>query len=228
MNSHIDIDPAEYLASPGGWRSWLQGKRSLLSGRLGILGLSLSAVLFGISIARIEHQRSAQVAAEYLEAQETEAQRLAGELALERLTSYRLQAVHDYSTKHRIPAGLAASIYDVSLAEGLDPELAFRLVEAESAFRRLAVSSAGAVGYTQIKPSTAYWLDPPITPDQLFETETNLRLGFRYLGMLLEEHGQDTRLALLAYNRGPGRVGELIAMGRDPANGYASRILQAE
>ncbi len=57
-----------------------------------------------------------------------------------------------------------------------------------------------------------------------FEVETNLRLGFGYLRMLLDRYG-DTRLALLAYNRGPGTVEGLLAAGEDPENGYAERVL---
>lgn len=137
----------------------------------------------------------------------------------------RLEQIHGFSTEYGISAGLGAKIYDIALAEGIRPELAFRLVETESSFRRGAISEAGAVGYTQIKPSTAAWLDSSVSYDQLFETETNLRLGFRYFSLLLERYAGDERLALLAYNRGPTRVGSLLAMGQDPGNGYAQRIL---
>ena len=228
MNSHIDIDPAAYLGPPTGWRGWVERQRRLLAGRGGVVALSVLAVVLGANLAGLGHGRASRMASEDLEMQRSEADRLAGELALERLTNFRLQAIHDYSTRYRIPAGLAANIYDVSLAEGLDPDLAFRLVRVESSFRRTAVSDAGAVWYTQIKPSTAYWLDPTVTRAGLFETETNLRLGFRYLRLMLDEHDQDMRMALLAYNRGPTRVGQLMAMGRDPANGYATRVLRAE
>lgn len=228
MKSHVDIDPVAYLGPPTGWRGWLDTRRRLLAGRIGIVGLSVLAVVLGANLAGLGHERSTQLATEDLQLQRSETHRLAGELALQRLTNLRLQAIHDHSTRYRIPAGLAATIYDVALAEGLDPDLAFRLVEVESSFRRTAVSEAGAVGYTQIKPSTAYWLDPMVTRAQLFETETNLRLGFRYLSLMLDEHEQDMRMALLAYNRGPARVGQLVAMGRDPSNGYASRILRTE
>jgi len=228
MNSHIDIDPAAYLGPPSGWREWLRGRRRLIAGRVGVIGLSALAVALGANLAGVGHERSTRLATEDLQIQRSESDRLAGELALERLTNFRLQAIHDHSTRYRIPAGLAASIYDVALAEGLDPDLAFRLIEVESSFRRTAVSEAGAVGYTQIKPSTAYWLDPMVSRAELFETETNLRLGFRYLSLMLDEHDQDMRMALLAYNRGPARVGRLVAMGRDPSNGYASRILRTE
>ncbi len=148
-----------------------------------------------------------------------------GELAVKHIQHQRLREVQAFSAEHGIPADLAATVYDIALAEGVEPEIAFRLVETESSFRRMAVSEAGAMGYTQIKPSTAAWLDPSVTPDELFETTTNLRLGFRYLSLLLEENGGDARMALLAYNRGPNRVRSLLATGRDPSNGYASRIL---
>src|SRR5439155_435718 len=34
------------------------------------------------------------------------------------------------------------------------------------------------------------------------------------------------RLALLAYNRGPGRVQELLDAGKDPQNGYATALMK--
>lgn len=159
-----------------------------------------------------------------LEDRSAEIDRLKGELAVREIQSERLERIQELSSRHDVPAGLASSIHDIALAEGVRPELAFRLVATESSFRRNAVSRAGAVGYTQIKPSTAVWLQPGLTYEDLFETETNLRLGFRYLSYLME-HYEDDRLALLAYNRGPTRVGALLARGHDPGNGYARQIL---
>lgn len=147
------------------------------------------------------------------------------ELLLRNIQNQRLREVQAFSEQYGITADLAATVYDMALSEGLEPAVAFRLIETESSFRRLAVSEAGAVGYTQIKPSTAQWLDPSVTPDQLFDARTNLRLGFRYLSLLMDRYGGDTKLALLSYNRGPERVKWLVSSGRDPANGYASRIL---
>lgn len=147
------------------------------------------------------------------------------EASLHELQNERLQAIVANSAEYRIPADLAGDIYDTAREVGLDPEIAFRMVEIESSFRRNAVSTAGAVGYTQIKPSTARWLNSNITREKLFETHTNLRLGFRYLNQLLGRYEGDVRLALLAYNRGPTRVGSDLAMGRDPGNGYARSIM---
>ena len=59
----------------------------------------------------------------------------------------------------------------------------------------------------------------------LFYPATNLEIGFRYLAGLIVRYGGDPEMALLAYNRGPARVEQLLVAGRDPRNGYASHIL---
>lgn len=147
------------------------------------------------------------------------------ELTLHSFQAERLQAIVAKSADYRIPADLSRDIYDTAREVGLDPEIAFRMVEIESSFRKRAVSRVGAVGYTQIMPSTARWLNSNVTREELFDTRTNLRLGFRYLRVLLDRYDDDVRLALLAYNRGPTRVGSDLAMGRDPSNGYARSIM---
>lgn len=137
----------------------------------------------------------------------------------------RSNAIIEYSASYQIPADLAAAIYDISIEERLDPDLAFRVVRAESGFVQTAKSRVGALGLTQIMPGTARFYESGLTYEQLFDRDTNLRIGFRYLYDLLERYDGDLRMALLAYNRGPSRVRELIGLGIDPANGYAAGIL---
>src|SRR5213593_4360234 len=153
-----------------------------------------------------------------------------GELAVARLQLERANAIIDYSTHYNIAADLAAAIYDVALAEGVDPALAFRLVKIESGFNPKAKSKVGAIGYTQVLPSTARLYEPGLTTSQLYERGTNLRLGFRYLRDLLERYEGNAdaklRLALLAYNRGPARVQELLDAGKDVENGYAAALMK--
>jgi soluble lytic murein transglycosylase-like protein len=152
-----------------------------------------------------------------------------GELTIARLQFERASAVLDYATRYQIAADVAIDVYDIALAEGIDPGLAFRLVRVESNFVADATSSAGALGYTQILPSTARLYEPGLTTQQLYERRTNLRLGFRYLRDLLDRYEGEPRtglkLALLAYNRGPARVQELLEAGQDPQNGYAAAIM---
>lgn len=144
----------------------------------------------------------------------------------QQLERARLDAV--FARHYDIPMDLAGRIHDAAREAGLDPVLAFGLVDTESSFRRTAVSWAGAVGYTQVMPATARWMDPRVRRGDLFETETNLKLGFEYLAYLLDYYEGDVRLALTAYNRGPGTVDGLLERGRDPENGYADKVLGTE
>lgn len=68
-----------------------------------------------------------------------------------------------------------------------------------------AVSPKGAMGSMQVMPATA--MDPGfgITPAQDQSDGELRRVGTQYLGKLQDKYG-DTRLALAAYNAGPGAV----------------------
>lgn len=149
-----------------------------------------------------------------------------GEIALQRAQLERLERVQRNSARYRIPADLAAAIDDIARSENLDPSLAFELVRVESEFKARAVSPVGAIGYTQLMPATARWLQPGVRSEQLYDRETNLRLGFRFMRVLIDKYDGNIRLALHAYNRGPALVDRLVAEGRDPSNGYANLVLK--
>ncbi|MBI2614570.1 MAG: transglycosylase SLT domain-containing protein, partial [Gemmatimonadetes bacterium] len=72
--------------------------------------------------------------------------RTSGELELMQLELQRARALLDLSSRYQVPSDLVALIYDTALREGLDPDLAFRLVKVESAFNPRATSSAQAIG----------------------------------------------------------------------------------
>ena len=148
-----------------------------------------------------------------------------GEMDLLRIQLDRANAVMANSTRYQIPADLAASIYDIALSEGIDPALAFQLVKIESNFKANARSSMDAIGYTQLQVATARFYQPGITERQLTDRDLNLRIGFRFLNDLLGKFDRDTHLALLAYNRGPAKVADILAQGGDPTNGYSDAVL---
>jgi soluble lytic murein transglycosylase-like protein len=192
---------------------------------LGLLAAGLIALLIGATMAAPNEAPQDELQARI---QSTEAELAAreGELQHVRLEMNRLQEILSQSARHGIPADLAAAIHDIAVAEGVDPSLAFSLVRVESSFATRAVSPKGAIGLTQVMPATAFELEPGIRLPDLFDEETNLRLGFRYLGRLIRVYRGDLRLALLAYNRGPTRVDSIRRAGGDPANGYARKVLK--
>lgn len=85
---------------------------------------------------------------------------------------------------------------------GLDPAILHGLIQQESGFDPSARSSAGALGLTQLMPSTAASLGvaQPLDPAQSIEG------GARYLSQLLHQFAGNTADALAAYNAGPGAV----------------------
>lgn len=143
-----------------------------------------------------------------------------GELELMKAQLDRANKILQYSSRYGVAADLATSIYDIALAEGIEPDLGFRLVRVESQFNERATSPVGAVGLTQLMPATAGYFQKGVTTKQLYDRETNLRIGFRYLRTLIQQYDGDLKLALLVYNRGPVAVARARSAGLDPANGY--------
>lgn len=83
---------------------------------------------------------------------------------------------------------------------GIPEDLFLRLVKQESNFNPKAKSHAGAIGLAQLMPATAQSLGVnPKDPKQ------NLEGGARYLKMQYKKF-KSWRLALAAYNAGPGAV----------------------
>jgi soluble lytic murein transglycosylase-like protein len=150
-----------------------------------------------------------------------------GERDLLQVQLDRANAILASSAKYQIPADLAESIYDIAVSEGIDPALGFQLVKIESDFRRNARSSMEALGYTQVQVATARFYEPDITEHALMtDRDLNLRIGFRFLNDLMDRYDRNTHLALLAYNRGPAKVAEILASGGDPTNGYPAAVLK--
>jgi soluble lytic murein transglycosylase-like protein len=100
------------------------------------------------------------------------------------------------------PVPYAAEIEAAAARHGVDPALLKALIRQESGFDPSARSPAGAAGLTQLMPGTAASLGvtDPLDPAQAIEG------GAKYLRQQLDRFGGDERLALAAYNAGPGAV----------------------
>lgn len=107
---------------------------------------------------------------------------------------------------------------------GLDKNLVFAIIKAESNFRQDAVSSAGACGLMQLMPGTA----GEMGVEDIFDPAENIAGGTQYLAKLLELFENDYDLALAGYNSGPQTV---INCGRKIPNiretqQYVKRVRQ--
>ena len=60
---------------------------------------------------------------------------------------------------------------------------------------------------------------------RIYDRDINLRIGFRFLHQLMNRFDGNLHYALLAYNRGPTTVREILAQGGNPSNGYAEKVV---
>lgn len=95
-----------------------------------------------------------------------------------------------------------AEITAASLEFGVDEALLRAVVHAESAFNPNALSRKGAQGLMQLMPGTA----DDLGVANPFDATQNIRGGAQYLAQQLKAFQGDEKLAMAAYNAGPGNV----------------------
>ncbi|MCS7023473.1 MAG: lytic transglycosylase domain-containing protein [Bryobacteraceae bacterium] len=102
------------------------------------------------------------------------------------------------------PSEAKALVREAAEQYGLPPSLLHLVAQLESGYNPYAVSAKGAIGIMQLMPATAAALEAdPHDPQQ------NVEAGARFLRQLLlqyKNHPDQLRLALAAYNAGPGAV----------------------
>lgn len=151
---------------------------------------------------------------------------LESRLAVTREELDRAHRIVDFSGRYRIPADVAARIYDHAVNEGIPPALGFQLVKIESNFVNSATSYASAIGLTQLALLTARSYEPTVTPEELMNPDVSLRIGFRYLKDLLKRYDNDLELALEAYNKGPTLVSAQMVEGIQVKGRYSRAVLK--
>jgi soluble lytic murein transglycosylase len=98
---------------------------------------------------------------------------------------------------------------------GLNKNLVYSIIKAESGFDSKAISSRNAKGLMQIMDSTGEWAAEKIRIEDfdssmLLEPQTNIRIGCWYISKLLNQYDQNVELALTAYNAGSGNVSKWL------------------
>ncbi len=96
------------------------------------------------------------------------------------------------------------TVWYESRRAGLEPALVLGLIQVESAFRKYAISRAGARGYMQVMPFWTHAIGDG-KPASLFHMQTNLRYGCAILRLYLDLERGDVFMALGRYNGSRGR-----------------------
>ena len=113
----------------------------------------------------------------------------------------RVEAPRAFSSR-RVDEELRARIRDAAVRAALDPRLVEAVVQVESNFSPTATSHKGAMGLMQVIPSTAEACgihDP-------YNAVNNLMGACDCLRLLINRYRGNLKLALAAYNAGPGNV----------------------
>lgn len=109
------------------------------------------------------------------------------------------------------PAGKIASagayttlVSHYATTYGVPYSLAHAVISIESKYRPNARGSAGEIGLMQIKPATARLMGYSGGTRGLFDPETNIKFGMKYLGLAHQLSGGSTCGTILRYNAGHG------------------------
>jgi soluble lytic murein transglycosylase len=137
---------------------------------------------------------------------------------------------HNPKLSYSIANKIARAIYRNSVLYGYDPYLILSIIKVESSFDPDAVSSVGAMGLMQLMPDVGIYLAEQKgikikDTNQLFDINLNIRLGVYYL-RFLHRYYHNIKMALLAYNMGPGNLNYFINKGKLPDNDYHRMVLK--
>lgn len=121
-----------------------------------------------------------------------------------------------------VPGGYGDTILKAAQANNVDPGILAGLIETESRFNPKASSKAGAQGIAQIMPEYHPGVD---TSDPI----ASINYAAKYLSQLQRQFGGDMRLALIAYNAGPGNVTKYRGPipGDAESGAYYGKVMQA-
>jgi len=131
------------------------------------------------------------------------------------------------SSKQKTTAALNSRIKPVIEAAAqkynLTPELLSSIIKVESNFDPNAKSPAGARGLMQLMPETSKSLGVKNS----FDPAENVMAGAKYFSSMLGKYNGDIKLALSAYNAGPGRVDERKGIPDiDETKKYVEKVLK--
>ena len=107
----------------------------------------------------------------------------------------------------------------------IDPYILYSIIRTESNFNPQAESNVGARGLMQITEITFDWIktkiapDEPLTFDDLYDPEVNIRFGSYFISYCLQRYDDDLATAAAAYHSGRGTADNLLRMEEHSSDG---------
>ena len=131
---------------------------------------------------------------------------------------FRIIRVQDIILKLIYPTEYSEYVEKYSEENDLDKYLVYAMIKAESNFDPTVKSASDARGLMQLMEETAVErsniiADESVEVYDLYDPETNIRLGTSYLKYLIDLYDGNIVLAVTAYNAGLGNVEQWIKDG---------------
>lgn len=113
--------------------------------------------------------------------------------------------------RYVLPLKYSEYVEKYSEQYGVDKYLVYAVIHSESSFESEALSHKDAKGLMQITPDTGKWAAEIIgiedfDEEDLFDPETNIRIGCWYISRLMNQFDGIEKTAVAAYNAGSGKV----------------------
>ena len=157
------------------------------------------------------------------------------------LILFKIVRIQDVVLRQIYPLQYETYVEKYSEKNNLDKYLVYAVIKVESNFKPEATSSAGAIGLMQLMEETAVErlnvisssenssnennllnaasINEETDNNDLYDPETNKKIGTSYLAYLIELYDGNIVLALTAYNAGLGNVEKWIKDGIIKADG---------
>lgn len=131
---------------------------------------------------------------------------------------FRIVKVQDIVLKKIYPITYQEYVEKYSRQNDIDEYMIYAIIKAESNFKPEVKSGSDAIGLMQLLEETATEIsnsieNQTVTEEDLYEPETNIKLGVSYYAYLLKHYKGNNILALTAYNAGMGNVDTWIQTG---------------
>lgn len=146
---------------------------------------------------------------------------------IEEMTEYMKQ--EDATISEAELKNVAAMILKESGRYNLDYRLVLAIMKVESNFKHNAISSKGARGLLQVKPSHAKYIANSLGikwlgAKTLDEPDSNIKIGVNFFSQLMYDF-DNVNMALHAYNMGPTRLKGILSGKSKPKKGFSILVL---
>lgn len=133
-------------------------------------------------------------------------------------------------TKMVYPIKYEEEVSNYAKKYGVDENLLYAIIKAESNFNEKAESKKDATGLMQIMEPTGEWISEKLgiidfSKELLLDSDTNIEMGAFYISYLLDKYSGNVKCALSAYNAGHANVDSWLLNKKYSEDGKTLKVI---